>query len=762
MTSRGSFGGGTPGGPAGGDLAGSYPSPTVNTTSLTAPLPLAQGGTGSATQNFVDLASSQMIAGAKTFTSPISIPTPVATGDAVTKGYADGISAGVTVKQSVAAGTNTALPANVYLNGTAGLGATLTASANGVLTVDGYTVLLNDRILVKNEALSANNGIYTVTTLGTASVKYVLTRTTDMDNATEVTGTGVFIGFGTINAGSGWVVVGAGPYVIGTTAILFTQFTSPGLINAGNGLTIVGNTVSLVTPVAPANLPPATTGAEGVVQLAGDLAGTATAPTVTATTNVNNIIRATRIDQFAAPNTSVPMSSQKITGLANGTSPNDAAAFGQIPTTLPPNGAASGDLAGTYPSPTLANTANVQSVVRTNRLDQMAAPTAAVSANSQKITNLANGTASTDAAAFGQIPTTFAPSGSASGDLSGTYPSPTVAKVNGVSVTGTPAFGQVPTATSGTASAWGILPNALSTGLLSGCVMSQNVGTPNAFDLTAGTGYIVDYITNPANPTVIQVSISAQTLTLGATQNTRTVNYWYANSSGTVLSQATVLTSAQRRSNIQIGYTWSVIGTGNLYNIFSAPVVLNQPLANLFGLGLALGSFSTTGNLVSANGANLNINKSAGNTYTPGAGYKANGANSPNAVTAPSETAATFRYVTQATNSQSATRTTIDVANFDNGGVITALATNAHAAIHRVYLLPTGTTGNQIVIQYGQVDYTTLAAAQAAIPTEPFIVCPDIDGTAALIGYIVSVKNATTLNNTAQAVFIGASKFAQA
>lgn len=97
----------------------------------------------------------------------------------------------------------------------------------------------------------------------------------------------------------------------------------------------------------------------------------------------------------------------------------------------------------------IPSTADLSAIAAVN------ATAANVAMNSHKLTGLANGTASTDSAAFGQIPTALPPNGSASGDLSGSYPGPVVAKVNGVSVTGTPSAGQYPRASGGSAAAWG-------------------------------------------------------------------------------------------------------------------------------------------------------------------------------------------------------------------------------------------------------------------------------------------------------------------
>ena len=167
---------------------------------------------------------------------------------AVNKNYADSIASGLDVKQSCIAATTGALPANTYANGTSGVGATLTANANGALSIDGFAVAATGlRLLVKNEQAAANNGIYTVTTVGTASVPYVLTRASDFDTDKEVTpGAFTFIEQGTANADSGWVLTTDGTVTIGTTALNFSQFSGAGAITAGTALQKVGNTLNVL------------------------------------------------------------------------------------------------------------------------------------------------------------------------------------------------------------------------------------------------------------------------------------------------------------------------------------------------------------------------------------------------------------------------------------------------------------------------------------------------------------------------------------
>lgn len=168
--------------------------------------------------------------------------------DYVTKAQLDAVSAGLDPKASVRAATTAALPAVTYDNGASGVGATLTADANGALAAqDGITLIVGNRFLVKNQAAALQNGIYTVTDVGSAGTPFILTRATDQDGspASEVSGGNfTFVEAGTTQAGSGWTVLWDGNVVVGTDAINWSQFSDITLIG-GDMITLTGNTISV-------------------------------------------------------------------------------------------------------------------------------------------------------------------------------------------------------------------------------------------------------------------------------------------------------------------------------------------------------------------------------------------------------------------------------------------------------------------------------------------------------------------------------------
>lgn len=120
--------------------------------------------------------------------------------------------------------TAAALPASTYNNGTAGVGATITGNANGALVVDGQTVTVNSKMLVKDQVAAAENGLYTVTTVGTGSVPFVLTRTTDNDQATEFYRKSYIAYSGTANADKICTSTAPATITVGTTAVNFSCY----------------------------------------------------------------------------------------------------------------------------------------------------------------------------------------------------------------------------------------------------------------------------------------------------------------------------------------------------------------------------------------------------------------------------------------------------------------------------------------------------------------------------------------------------------
>jgi hypothetical protein len=174
------------------------------------------------------------------------LPTPSATSDAATKSYVDASVQGLQIKPTAALATAAALPSNTYSNGSAGIGATLTGTADSALTVDGVAVTAGALVLVKNETTGANNGLYVVTATGSGSAAYVLTRHTDMETSTEFSGAFVPVGSGgTANSNTLWLANPSGTVTVGTTAIPFTQLNAATSYVSGTGITISGGTVSL-------------------------------------------------------------------------------------------------------------------------------------------------------------------------------------------------------------------------------------------------------------------------------------------------------------------------------------------------------------------------------------------------------------------------------------------------------------------------------------------------------------------------------------
>ena len=138
-----------------------------------------------------------------------------------------------------------------YNNGTSGVGATITATSNGAIGVyDGVTLALNDRILVEAQTTQTQNGIYTVTALGSISAPWVLTRATDADGSVSgemANGDVIFCTGGTTNAGKTFVNSSTEPIVFGTSNITYSEFSTALPTQTGNSgkyLTTDGTTPS--------------------------------------------------------------------------------------------------------------------------------------------------------------------------------------------------------------------------------------------------------------------------------------------------------------------------------------------------------------------------------------------------------------------------------------------------------------------------------------------------------------------------------------
>ncbi len=158
------------------------------------------------------------------FTTAQVAATPTANADVANKAYVDSVAQGLDIKASCLYTTTNI----VTLSG-------LATQAGG----DWPSALTDgDRILVKNQANAAQNGIYAASASG-------WTRTADMNNWLEVPGAFTFIEDGATLSSTGWVTTAGSTGTIGVTAMPWTQFSGAGTYTAGNGLQLLSNQFSV-------------------------------------------------------------------------------------------------------------------------------------------------------------------------------------------------------------------------------------------------------------------------------------------------------------------------------------------------------------------------------------------------------------------------------------------------------------------------------------------------------------------------------------
>lgn len=289
------------------------------------------------------------------------------------------------------------------------------------------------------------------------------------------------------------------------------------------------------------------------------------------------------------------------------------------------------------------------------------------------------------------------------------------------------------------------LTSTISTGTLFGGEISVNPLNPAAIDVTPVTGYVYDEFAQE----LTRLELPAQTIELDGPSLARVTTWFLIDKDGVVTQQAPRPGPAQRRSHLVLG----AVG------VFGGAIAVVE---NVQGLGAhqigsqavdlmdSLAPFSASGNLITPNGANLMIDTTGGLLFARNFSTFATPDNPNQSVTIP-QAPCTFRYATRSTVLAPLVQN-IDVANFDNGGVVTPIGGGANTStVHRVWVFGTASPTDQMAIQYGQQTFGSLSAAVAAIGTGIYVPNPDLAAGGAIVAFIAATRTATNLSDPTQA-----------
>ena len=201
-------------------------SATIPTTALSGTITNAQLANSSLTVGTTSIALGGTSLTLGGLTSVAVTQDPTTSLQLATKQYVDAVAQGLNTKPAVLVATT----ANITLS--------------GEQTIDGITTSLS-RVLVKNQTLPANNGIY-------VSSATAWTRAVDASTWNQLISAYVFVEEGTTQADTGWVCTVDPGGTLGVTAVTWAQFSGAGSYTAGTGLTLTGTQFSLTAPVTAA------------------------------------------------------------------------------------------------------------------------------------------------------------------------------------------------------------------------------------------------------------------------------------------------------------------------------------------------------------------------------------------------------------------------------------------------------------------------------------------------------------------------------
>ena len=310
------------------------------------------------------------------------------------------------------------------------------------------------------------------------------------------------------------------------------------------------------------------------------------------------------------------------------------------------------------------------------------------------------------------------------------------------------------------------LTEVLSTGILNGGELSVANGTQ--FTIAAGDGIINDInktAGSDPHPEIKKISWSQQTITVFNLDsgNTQQLNSWiYVDVNGAVQQQATAFTDAQKRNNITIG---SAIHTeGVLKFVKTFPITAYDNTSQINEFANIFGPLKKSGHKVSANGANLSINRAAGVAFALGRNYIADPEN-PSTVSDSAKTQCVIhRYYRNNSGGfvlddgpSGNGYTVLDPTKYDNGSGTLQTVSGGNFSVQRLFYFPG--TPNIIVSYYGHDTYSSLIDAEKEYTLEDFLEAENTSDQAIYLGAIILRGNATAVNDAAQAKILTAGAF---